>query len=307
MSTGRAGKGSILNALSLDVEEWFQVYNLSEVIGRDDWPRQPSRVVDATRCFLDTVEGRGARATFFVLGWVAERFPHLVAEIAGRGHEIGSHGYGHELLTDLEPDSFEADLQKTEDILEGITGTRPLGYRAPSFTVGPTTLWALDVLHRRGYRYDSSVFPVAGRRYGLPDAPRHPHLARTGGAAPLWSFPLLTRRCLGRNLPLAGGGYLRLFPVSWIAGAVRRMNADGWPAMVYLHPWELDPGQPRPDGVPWRKRLMHTVNLARTERKLDRLLARHRFVSTAEALDALLEARPELARGPVPETLRLRA
>jgi len=292
-----------LNALSLDVEEWFHVYNLSGVIDRRDWPDQPSRVVDSTRRFLDAVDRGNARAAFFVLGLVAERFPRLIEEIVARGHEVGSHGFGHELLTDLDPHTFEADLEKTERILVQITGERPRGYRAPSFTIGPTTLWALDILHRRGYRYDSSLFPVSGRRYGLPDAPRRPHIARIGGDAPLWSFPLLTRRWFGRNLPMAGGGYLRLFPTRWIAGAVTRMNAAGWPAMVYLHPWELDPGHPLPAGIPWRKRFLHTVNLSRTERKLGALLARHRFVTTTEALDALLASRPELSQEPVPPAL----
>lgn len=307
MSTPETPKPFALNALSLDVEEWFQVYNLRDVVNRRDWPDQPSRVVDATRRFLDRVERRDARATFFVLGWVAERFPRLVEEIAARGHEVGSHGYGHELLTDLDADAFDADLEKTEGILRDITGERPRGYRAPSFSIGPDTLWALDVLHRRGYRYDSSLFPLAGRRYGLSAAPRRPHLARGGGDTSLWSFPLLTRRCFGRNLPMAGGGYLRLFPIRWIAAAVTAMNAAGWPAMVYLHPWELDPDHPLPAGLAWRKRLLHSVNLARTEHKLDALLQRHRFTTTAEVLDTLLSIRPELADEAVPAALHAQA
>lgn len=293
------------NVLSLDVEEWFHVYNLRDRIRRDDWESLPSRVVDSTRAFLDLLDEGDARGTFFVLGWVAERQPDLVAEIARRGHEIASHGYGHDVLTELDADAFERDLERTESILEGIVGTRPLGYRAPSFTVMPGTWWALDVLFRRGYRYDSSVFPVARERYGCPDAPRHIGPARRDGDRVLWSFPLLTRRVglAARNLPLAGGGYLRLFPVQWIASAVRAMNAAGHPAMLYLHPWELDPDQPLPDGIPALKRFMHTVNLSRTARKIRYLVRRFAFATALDVLDAELARRPELARTEPPAVL----
>lgn len=292
------------NALSLDVEEWFQVYNLREVVARGEWDDHPSRVVEATRRFLDGIESRGARATFFVLGWIAERVPTLVEEIFRRGHEVASHGYGHDLLTELDPDSFEADLERTETILEGITGRRPLGYRAPSFTVGAGTLWALDVLHRRGYRYDSSLFPIARRRYGLPGAPRRIHVARRDRARVLWSFPLLTRRLAGRCLPFAGGGYLRLFPVRWTGSAIRAMNRAGWPAMIYLHPWELDPDHPLPGGVSPVRRFLHTVNLGRTARKLDALLERFRFTTALDALETAIGLHPELEHEPIPGVLQ---
>jgi len=292
------------NALSLDVEEWFQVYNLREVVARDAWDRHASRVADATRGFLDRIESRGARATFFVLGWIAERNPGLVEEIFRRGHEIASHGYGHELLTELDPESFEADLARTEAILEGITGRRPLGYRAPSFTIGATTLWALDVLHRRGYRYDSSLFPVARRRYGLSGAPRRIHLARKDPTRVLWSFPPLTRRVARLTLPFGGGGYLRLFPAAWTASAIAAMNRAGWPAMLYLHPWELDPDHPLPPGIPPLRRFLHTVNLHRTAAKLDALLDRFRFTTAIEALETTIAGHPELERESIPEVLQ---
>jgi polysaccharide deacetylase family protein (PEP-CTERM system associated) len=294
---------TLLNALSLDVEEWFQVHNLAGAVARGDWEKLPSRVVESTRSFLDLIEARDARATFFVLGWVAERAPRLVEEIARRGHEVASHGYGHRLLTETEPAAFEADLERTERILTEITGARPIGYRAPSFTVTARSLWALDILHRRGYRYDSSVFPIRRRRYGIPAAPRRPHVARRTGDRLLWSFPMLTRRVFGRNLPLAGGGYLRLFPAAWIGGAVRAMNRAGWPAMVYLHPWELDPGQPCPAGLELRRRFLHRVNLKRTRGKLERLLASFRFTTVHEALDACLAAHPGLEDEPVSAAL----
>jgi polysaccharide deacetylase family protein (PEP-CTERM system associated) len=292
------------NALSLDVEEWFQVYNLREVIARNEWADHGSRVVDATRGFLDRIEARGARATFFVLGWIAERNPGLVEEIIRRGHEIASHGYGHELLTELDPESFEADLARTEAILEGITGQRPLGYRAPSFTIRATNLWALDVLQRRGYRYDASLFPVARRRYGLPGVPRRVHLARRDPGRVLWSFPPLTRRVAGLTLPFGGGGYLRLFPAAWTSGAIAAMNRTGWPAMIYLHPWELDPDHPLPPGIPPLRRFLHTVNLHRTAAKLDALLKRFRFTTAIDALETTLARHPELQDESIPEVLQ---
>ncbi|MBN2492806.1 MAG: DUF3473 domain-containing protein [Planctomycetes bacterium] len=292
------------NALSLDVEEWFQVENLAGVIARRDWDRLPSRVLDPTRAFLDRIEAHGARATFFVLGRVAERTPRLVEEIARRGHEVASHGYGHELLTALDPEAFEADLARAEAVLSTITGVPPAGFRAPSFTVTRRTLWALDVLHRRGYRYDSSIFPVRRRRYGIPRAPRRPHVARRSERGVLWSFPLLTRRLAGLNLPLAGGGYLRLLPAAWVGGAVRAMNRRGWPALLYLHPWELDPDHPCPAGLRFRRRFLHRVNLARTAGKLAELLAQFRFTTVRDALEGCLCAHPELADEAVPAMLR---
>ena len=292
------------NALSIDVEEWFQVYNLSEVVSRRDWDDLSSRVEDPTRTFLDMLDDHEARATFFILGWVAERHPRLVEEIARRGHEIASHGYGHDLLTDLDPETFESDLARTEDILEGITGSKPTGYRAPSFTVMPGTLWVLDVLLRRGYRYDASIFPVKRRRYGHGSAPRRPCIARTDGDRRLWVFPLLTGRLLGRNLPLAGGGYLRLLPAAWIRSATRAMNRAGWPAMIYLHPWELDPDHPVPGGLPLWRRFLHTVNLHRTARKVEILLQGLRFTTAARALDALEAARPAAVEEAPPPSLR---
>jgi len=292
------------NALSIDVEEWFQVYNLSGILSRDDWNTLPSRVEASTHTFLDLLDTHGARATFFLLGWIAERHPDLVAEIAARGHEVASHGYGHELLSHMDPESFHEDLSRTEDILEGITGRKPSGYRAPSFSVGTGTLWALDVLLQRGYRYDSSIFPVSGRRYGHPAAPGRLHVARSRGTDRiLWSFPLLTRRLLGVNLPLAGGGYLRFFPISWIRSGIHAMNQKGWPAMIYLHPWELDPDHPVPGGLPFHRRFLHTVNLHRTGEKLASLLRTFRFTTASEALDSLVAERPELEEEAPPAAL----
>ena len=293
----------VLNVLSLDVEEWYQVYNLRNAVSRKTWDEQCSRVEASTRRFMDLLEVHGSHATFFVLGWVAERHPDLIRDIVARGHEVASHGYAHDLLTELDATRFADDLARTEAILEPLTGSRPVGYRAPSFTVMPGTRWALDVLHERGYRYDSSLFPVSGRRYGFPGAPRRPHVIRRNGDRVLWSLPLLTRRWLGRNWPMAGGGYLRLFPVTWTAAAVRTMNRAGWPAMVYLHPWELDPDQPRPAGVSRRKRFQHTVNLRRTAAKLTFLLERFRFSTAARVVDALSAERPELLEEPVPGVL----
>jgi len=267
-----------VNALSLDVEEWFQVWNLRGVIRREDWDRFESRVALGTTRFLELLAAAGARATFFFLGWVAERRPELVRAARDAGHEIACHGYDHRLLTEMSPDEFRADLRRTRDLLAALSGGPVLGYRAPSFSLRSETAWALDVLREEGFRYDSSVFPVRRRRYGMPQAPPHPYRHEGG----LLEFPLLTLATPLGRLPAAGGGYLRLFPVAVIEAALRRMNAAGHPGVIYLHPWELDPAQPRLGGVPPLRAFLHRVNLSRTETKLRRLLEGRSFVPIGE-------------------------
>lgn len=265
------------NALSIDVEDYFQVHALEDVVRRADWESYPSRVEANTRRVLRVLADSQVRVTFFILGWVAERFPHLVVEIAAGGHEIATHGYWHELIYRQTPQEFAADLNRSVQAIRAAlaaggdaTASVPLlGYRAPSFSIVRDSLWALDVLRDQGLRYDSSIFPlVAHDRYGIADAERFAHCLANG----LWELPVSTVHLAGRNWPVAGGGYFRLYPYWLTCQGIRRINAEGHPAVVYLHPWEFDPQQPRIAGVGPVSRFRHYVNLAQTEARLRRLL-----------------------------------
>lgn len=263
-----------MNALTIDVEDYFQVHGFESVINRSAWDQYPARVVENVRRILDILTDCKARATFFILGWVADSYPDLVREIASRGHEIATHGYWHELIYRQTPQEFEADLRKS---LEAIQRSAPgpiLGYRAPSFSITRDSLWALDILKQNGLRYDSSIFPlVAHDRYGIPDAQRFAHRTDAG----IWEFPVSTIR-LGRwNWPVAGGGYFRLYPLWITRWAIRQLNAQGQPAIVYLHPWEFDTHQPRIHNAPVVSRFRHYINLGYTEKRLRRLLQEYQF------------------------------
>ena len=220
----------ITNALTIDLEDWAQ-----STLG----PQFPitRRMVRSTHRLLDLLDRCGVCATFFVLGKAADRFPYLVREVHARGHEIASHGYGHELLYNITPERFREDIRRSAEQLERLTGTRPIGYRAPAFTITKKTLWAGPILAEEGFLYDSSIFPIAGSRYGIPDAPRFPH---KWPDCDLWEFPLTTTRHLGRNLPICGGGYMRLLPGGVVEAAVREVNRQGHPAVIYMHPYEMD-------------------------------------------------------------------
>jgi polysaccharide deacetylase family protein (PEP-CTERM system associated) len=283
-----------VNALTVDVEDWFQVSNFDSIVDRADWDRYPSRVEANTRRLLDLFDAHDARGTFFVLGWVAERFPGLVRDIAARGHRVASHGHSHRLVYDLGPERFAEDLDRSIDAIGAATGERPTGYRAPSFSVDHRSMWAFDVLAAKGFAFDSSVFPVRHPRYGIPGFSRVPRRVRTAAGAELDEFPMTTLRVLGRNIGAAGGGWLRLLPLAVLETAFRRMNAAGQPAVLYLHPWEIDPDQPRL-AVRGLGRLTHYTNLARTEARLERVLRRFRFVPMDEALAGA----PGLAQPPV--------
>ena len=255
-------------------------------MARDQWDRFDSRVVANTERLLDMFDAASVSATFFVLGWVAERFPRLVRNIADRGHEIASHGYAHRLTYELTPDEFRDDLRRARLALESAAGTAVLGYRAPSFSVTRRSLWALDVLIEQGYVYDASIYPIRHDRYGIPDAPRHPfQIARAGGS--IWELPGSTVRVGGQNLPIGGGGYFRMLPYQWTRFGFSRVNGvEQKPVMFYLHPWEIDPEQPRVS-APVVSRLRHYYNLSQTESRLRRLLAEFRF---APAIDMLSNA-----------------
>ena len=272
----------IANALTIDVEDYFQVSAFDAVVPRDSWASHESRVCRNTERLLQIFGDAGVRGTFFVLGWVAERFPHLVRQIAAAGHEIGSHSYGHRLVYDLTPQAFREDVRRAAAAISGAAGVQVLGYRAPSFSVTERSLWALDILIEEGYVYDASIFPVRHDRYGIPGSPRQFHQITRGGRT-LWECPSSTVRVGGVNLPTGGGGYFRLLPYTWTGWGISQINREGRPAMFYLHPWEVDPDQPRID-APALARLRHYGNLHKTEGRLKRLLAEFAWAPLAEVL-----------------------
>jgi polysaccharide deacetylase family protein (PEP-CTERM system associated) len=268
------------NILSIDVEEHYQVHGFETVIDRINWDRQPSRVVGNTVRILKLLASHQVRATFFVLGWVADRHPELVREIARAGHEVGTHGYWHRLIYRQNPTEFAADVRHSIEAIQRILPTwKPLGYRAPAFSIVQDSVWALDVLSDLGLQYDSSIFPLlAHDRYGISRASRFASRLPNG----MWEVPVSTVRFAGRNWPVAGGGYFRLFPLWFTRAAIRRINAEGQPAVIYLHPWEFDPDQPRVHDAPLTSQFRHYVNLDQTELRLDSLLKEFRFGSVMD-------------------------
>ena len=263
--------GGAVNAFTVDVEDWYQVSDFEAVVPLDAWDRFESRVARNTDRILALLEAAGVRATFFVLAWNAERHPEIVRRIAAAGHEVASHGYAHRLVYEQTPEGFREDVRRSKALIEDLSGKQVNGYRAPSFSVTEQSLWALDVLLEEGYRYDASIFPIRHDRYGIPDAPRWPHsMPRASGS--LFEVPGSTVRVGGTNLPVAGGGYFRILPYAWTRWGMRRVNqVDGQPAIFYLHPWEIDPDQPRlPAGLLGQFR--HYRNLHRTEARLRSLM-----------------------------------
>lgn len=272
-----------INAMSIDVEDYFHVSAFEKTVRREDWPRFESRVEANTDRLLEIFDRAGVRATFFILGWVAERYPHLVRRIAAQQHEIACHSYAHQLVYDLSAEEFRADIRRAKDAIQAASGAAVLGYRAPSYSIVARSRWALDILAEEGYLYDASIFPIRHDRYGIPDAPRHVHAVECGNRA-IWEVPGSTVRLNGVNLPVAGGGYFRILPYAWTRWGIRRLNVvEQRPAIFYLHPWEIDPGQPRLDGS-IMSRARHYWNLDRTEERLQRLLQDFRFEPIVDAL-----------------------
>ena len=258
------------NALTVDVEDYFQVEAFARTIPRADWDSFPRRVEASTDRLLDQFARAGVRGTFFTLGWVAERHPTLVRRIVAAGHELASHGHGHARVATLTAEEFRADVTRAKHLLEDIGGVAIAGYRAPTFSIGPATPWAYPILAETGHRYSSSIYPVRHDLYGAPDAPRFVHPV-AGGA--LWEVPMTTLRLGGQNLPCAGGGYFRLLPYAVFRRLLAAFNrAEGRGGMFYTHPWEVDPGQPRIADASRLSRLRHTLNLARTAPRLEHLL-----------------------------------
>lgn len=267
-----------VNIISVDVEDYFQVEAFADVVSRANWDTFPSRVEANTKRLLDLFDEAGVSGTFFTLGWVAERYPSLVREIAKRGHELACHSYWHRLIYKLTPAEFREDTLRAKSCIEQAAGTAIYGYRAPSYSVTRNSLWALDVLAETGFQYDSSVFPVHHDTYGIPGAPRHPFRIDTV-SGPLIEFPISTFYLgAGPNLPVGGGGYLRIFPFAYTRLGAGRVRAEGLPLISYIHPWEVDPEQPRMPGR-LKSRWRHYTNLKRTYERLKTLLGMGRFSS----------------------------
>ena len=266
------------NILSIDVEDYFHVEAFAGVVQRSDWDTYTCRVEANTLRLLDILDQHRAQATFFILGWVAERYPTLVREIVKRGHEAACHSYWHRLIYKLDPQEFRSDTARAKDVIEQAAGTAVYGYRAPSYSITSQSLWALDVLAELGFTYDSSIFPIRHDIYGIAGAPRFPFRVETAGAS-LMEYPLTTFRCLGSaNLPVGGGGYLRIFPSWYTKFGIRQAHNQALPLIVYLHPWEIDPEQPRL-AVPFKSRLRHYTNLRKMESRLSDLLRHTSFSS----------------------------
>ncbi|WP_423823456.1 XrtA system polysaccharide deacetylase [Salinisphaera sp. SPP-AMP-43] len=259
------------NAMSVDVEEYFQVSAFEQHVSFEQWARMPSRVEASTDRILAMFELADIRATFFTLGWIAERHPRLIQRIADAGHEIASHGQNHVRAINQDRNTFGADIRQAKNVLEQISGQEVKGYRAASFSIGASNLWALDELAEAGYRYSSSIYPGTHDAYGMPEAPRFAFHHRPEG---LLEIPVTTVELGGRRLPCAGGGFFRLYPYAATKAALKRVNArDSQPALFYFHPWEVDPDQPRVPGLDARRRFRHYLNIARVEPRLHRLLS----------------------------------
>jgi polysaccharide deacetylase family protein (PEP-CTERM system associated) len=271
------------NCITIDLEDYFQVEAMRPFVDFNDWGRHELRLEHNVFRLLELFEVHKVKTTFFILGWNAERLPGVIREIQRQGHEIACHGYAHRLIYEQTQHDFREDIRKAKAILEDITSDRITGYRAPTFSITSKTLWALDILAEEGFLYDSSIFPVRHDRYGLANWNRHIEPVQLRDGHSIIEVPPLTVRILGFNLPAAGGGYFRLTPFWFSSWAIRRMNAEGHPAIVYLHPWEFDPQQPR-FPMPLLNRSRHYMNLASTERKLKHLLAMGSFTRLKDIL-----------------------
>lgn len=283
-----AGGGTkTLHALSVDVEDYFHVAALSRVISPDDWETLPSRVERNTERLLELFDHQQVKCTFFVLGWVAERYPALIRKLADHGHEVASHGYSHQLVYNQTPAVFAEETRKSKLILEDIIQQPVTGYRAASYSITRESLWALDILAELGFTWDSSIFPIHHDRYGIPDSPKTPYTIQTSSGMSLREFPLTTARLFRMTIPAAGGGYFRQFPYPLFRHLFRlASNNDTRPQMFYLHPWEIDPEQPRYNDASWFSRFRHYTNLDKCYGRLERLLQDFSFGTVSQSYEA---------------------
>lgn len=287
---------TVTNVFTVDVEDYFNVEAFRHIVRQEDWDGFEMRVDIGVRKLLMLFERHGVRATFFVLGWIAERRPDLVREIHRRGHEIASHGYGHRPAWEQSTEEFRDDVRRAKTILEGIVGERVIGYRAPTFSIVERTLWALDVLAEEGFLYDSSIYPIIHDRYGIPKYERTFHWIDCSGGRRILELPLGTKAFWGGRIPFGGGGYLRIYPLWLTKRLLRSVNeTEGEPVVLYVHPWELDPEQPR-QAVDRTARVRHYYDLRGTEAKLDELLGEFAFGPVREVLGTHSRD-PMVARG----------
>ena len=272
------------NAITVDVEDWYHVSAFADRIDPTDWDSFAPRVGDNTRRLLELFARHDTRATFFILGWVAERQPALIREIAAAGHEVACHGWSHQLVYGQQQQVFRDETLRSKALLEDLLGAPVAGYRAASYSITNESLWALDILAEAGFEYDSSIFPVHHDRYGIPNGERWPHLIKTPSGADLVEFPLSTATWMGMRLPVAGGGYFRLYPYALTRAGLGSINRAGQPFIFYLHPWEVDPGQPRMTDASWKSRFRHYTGLERCEARLEQLLTDFRMTTCRDVL-----------------------
>ena len=277
---------TILNALTVDVEDYFQVSAFAKSVNQKDWDKYPLRVENNTQRLMDLFDDAQVKATFFVLGWVAEKNRSLVSEIAERGHEVACHGYSHQLIYNQTPEVFREETIRSKSLLEDIVQAPVRGYRAASYSITRDSLWALDILAEAGFDYDSSIFPVRHDRYGIPGAKEVPHILQTPQGHSLVEFPLSTAKIFNYKLPVAGGGYFRLYPYILTRTGLRQVNSRQQPFIFYLHPWEIDPGQPKIEAS-WFSRFRHYNNLDKCESRLQRLMKDFQFGTAWQVLDSL--------------------
>ena len=271
-----AGTGLIHNAMTIDVEDYFQVSAFENHIPRSRWEEMPCRVEGNLDVILGLMAEHEVHGTFFTLGWIAQRYPALVRRIVASGHEVASHGYAHGRASEQSREEFSADVRSAKKVLEDIAGVRVSGYRAPSFSIGAMNLWALDCLAEEGYTYSSSIYPIRHDHYGMPEAPRFPH--RPASPNGVLEIPVTTLRVWNRNWPAGGGGYFRLLPYAVSRACLRRVNRrDGKPCVFYFHPWEIDPEQPRQRGIGIKTRFRHYVNLSRMRSRIEQLMRDFRW------------------------------
>jgi polysaccharide deactylase family protein, PEP-CTERM locus subfamily len=280
----------IINFLTIDVEDYFMVSAFSDVIRLHQWGNFETRIENNTMRVLNLIDKYSVKGTFFILGWVAERYPGIVKEIDRRGHEVACHSYCHRLVYDMTSEEFREDTRKAKAIIEDIIGKKISGYRAPSYSITENSIWALKILAEEGFKYDSSIFPIRHDRYGFPAYSRFPRMEETGTDGKILEIPLSTIKIVGENLPVGGGGYLRMYPLWFTHYAIRKLNEkENRSAIVYVHPWELDPDQPRLRGTKLSM-FRHYMNLGKTENRLESLLDAFKFCSIRDMYQEKISA-----------------
>lgn len=273
------------NILTVDLEDWFVVENLKQKISSDQWNQFPSRIEDTTHCLLELFDKHNVRATFFVLGWIAENFPDLINEIAGLGHEIACHSFSHTRVDLLGEHAFREDTQRAIEIITNVSSIMPIGYRAPSWSINSSIPWAFEILAELGFKYDSSVFPIKHDIYGEPSAPRQIFRKKLESGRTIFEIPASTIQLFGKNMPVCGGGYLRHSPYWYTAKMVRKLNKENQPAVVYIHPWELDEDQPRVEGLSMFQKFRQYGSISILRKKIEKLLGEFDFIPAGDYIN----------------------